>query len=63
MRRVKVIPVTSQEILRILGSLNIDEVEHILEEIEILRKNVKSSIYSQSYKIRAPNIFRILPSK
>lgn len=38
---VEVLPVTPNEALQILGSLNMDEVEHILNGIRLLRSITK----------------------
>jgi len=35
----EVFPVTPDEAMLILGSLDIDEIEQLIEEIKILRKN------------------------
>jgi len=37
-REIEILPVTSNEVVRILGSLNIEELEHLLDEIRMLRK-------------------------
>ena len=38
---VEVLPVTSNEALQILGSLNMDEVEYVLNGIRLLRSITK----------------------
>jgi len=37
--KVEVIPVTSDEAVRVVGSLNIEELEHLLDSIKVLRSN------------------------
>jgi len=39
---VEVLPVTPKEALQILGSLNMDEVEHVLNGIRLLRSITKA---------------------
>jgi len=40
---IEVLPVTPNETLRILGSLNMKELEHILDKIRLLRNITKAS--------------------
>ena len=37
--KIEVIPVTSNEAVRVMGSLNIEELEHLLDSIKVLRSN------------------------
>ena len=39
---VEVLPVTPNEALQILGSLNMDEVEHVLNGVRLLRSITKA---------------------
>jgi hypothetical protein len=49
-QRVEVLPVTADEVMRILGLLNIEQVEEFLDNIKTLRKG---KLFNKEYLVRS----------
>lgn len=48
---MEVLPLTSREVLLILGSLDIEEIDRLLDELRILRK-VNPSILREKRRVK-----------